>query len=183
MTLSGKDRDFVAEIIGEETLKKLESSAEERGKALEKAGIAYKLNGDPEEEKDKASVPSLDQSVFLLSLKKISDDSKEAVTSATKAAELATEAAKTATNAVTQIDERMSTVEGDIGRIKQTLLSIMDPVAASKSPLTQVSSDDPQANLLDEKNKDPNKGGKKSLSLMEELAISVGDDPALYSKT
>lgn len=186
MKLQGKDREFVESIIGKDTLDKLESSAESRGKLLEKAGVAWKTGEVEKEaepkEADKSTDPSVEQSVFLLAMKNITDKSEASLKEAA-------DVVKIATAAVEQIDARVGAIETDVTRIKDLLLKIINPAAASKSPLTSLDPDDPQAKFLLQKNQGSGKesgsssSAGKRLSIIGEIATMMGDDPALYEKS
>lgn len=168
--LKGEDRTFVAGIIGEDNLQKLEKDAETRGKVLEDAGIKWKTFQEEAELGEKASVTV---APILLAMKQFTADAE---TSA-KAAE---EAVKIAGNHSDQIEKRLGNIEGSVERIKLTLLGLMDPTSAKTSPLTQVDDGNVAANHIQEQNEKGSQGRK--LSIVEELAIGMGDDPSIYGQ-
>ncbi len=188
--LTGKDREFVEKIIGKEKLEDLEKSADSRGMILTDAGLAFKAAGDDEEdeemeddEKDPKKDPkkkppfkkaSVEEVVMIAAMQKMYGDMQDAIENATKIANIAAAA-------MTQSDERMSAVETKLSRLNISIQEVLDPGSASKSKNTLVPDDDKAAELLIQKNH-PGGDGKERKSLLEELAIQLGDDPSIYKK-
>lgn len=169
--LTGDDRQFVEGIIGADTLVKLEESAEARGKVLEEAGVAFKtMNVDDVSE---------DTSIILVTMQKVIGDTVQQLDKNNDILEKSALAVSVSAKALVATEARLGNLETSVERIKQTVLELALPGSASKSPVTQVSDDNAAAKLLTDKN--IGEGAGRKLSVLEELAISMGDDPKTYA--
>lgn len=185
--LKGKDREFVEKIIGVDKLKEIETSAEARGKVLVDAGLSYKAappEEDDEEEEDEKGDPKdpkkkppkkagIDEVLMIEVLQKMHASMMDALEAATKIANISAAA-------VVQSDDRLGAVETKLSRLAQQITEVLEPGSASKSKNTIVPEGNEAADSLIEKNHAGDKGSRKSL--LEELAIQVGDDPSIYTR-
>lgn len=169
--LRGSDRDFVAGIIGEELLKTLENSAEERGKLLEEQGVAFKALAALPDTPAKESMEVL-SSVLVAALQKFAHDNSHVLGNTT-------DAMRDSAQTVVNVEETLQQIEAQLSSIRSTLARLEDPSSARFSAETVVPDDNSAADFLEEKNHS-HSPTKRPLSLLSSLAVQMGDDPRNY---
>lgn len=170
--LSGKDREYVANILGEDELAKLEARSAKSGSLLEDLGVEFKTE-DAQGDTDGTKMGE-DMSTLILVNAKLSAQTAKAVYNAEQGI-------KAAANMVVQSDERLGMIEQKITRLSQLVIGLVDPKQSSKTRDPGADNNAALDDLL-EKNHAPPAGSNKGLSLVEQLAIYAGDDPAIYRK-
>lgn len=158
-----EDRKFLVGILGEDVVKKLETDATARGKALEDAGIRFKDN-DPDE------VPSSELALLVAAQSKLFTDVIDVVAATG-------EAVKEAANINAASDTRLGAIETKLERTNQILLMLLAPQHASKSIFTFLTPEEKEQ--FEKLQQTDDKGGENKKptagkSLLEQLAEAAG---------